>query len=349
MTAATASSAKVLSSNDLNARLKAKEYSSLLPEVRRHLKERPVDAVSALKFLTAFAFHAFHNRLEDAGAAALAAECAAESYSVLEKAAAIDPASVQKAAAAANNIVFKGFLRDCWLKCAMSVSTAAASFFGAAGDSGLSGFFSEAAQCVGAEVSEACLRCGPDAARDARRLLRANQLASSHLSTRIMVLRVLRLEMLVFCARQRGGEAVPKVKEAVLSALQHVGENPPQNAAREVFDRIFVLCAKLGEILLPSARARQPLREALESARDFLAKSFKEDRSNPPPPRSLTVWCHLFETELESGPSEGGGAEALLSELAALSSDCEGEEDGAKSRQRRVFRAFVAHGRFRLR
>lgn len=345
------SSSRLLSSNDLNLRLKNKRYSPLLKEVRAHLAANPKDALSAKKFLTAFAYHAFNNPLRDEAAASEAAGCTVGAFAVLREAAEegrLDGAKLKAAADAASNILFRGFLRDCLLEASAAVAAAVEDFLSAAGQEELAAFYARVRELIAGSVSKACrLSSGHGEARrtlsdpDNRFL---GQLASSHLATRTAAAHLLNLEMLSVVARRKGGEvtvaAHKAVKEALAFTAAAAAQELPEKAARNLLTEIFKYAANFGD-LLSSTDFRGLLKAMLLAAKENLSRHFWENKFVPTP-RCLAIWCQLFELSLDREATEQ--PEELLSQLSKIA-----EKMCEEQRVCNVFLSFVCLSRFRLR
>ena len=97
----------VLSSNELNAKFKAKDFRFLKDLVRGHFRTNPADKTSATKFLNALAFHLYHNPLSDPDIAQDLVRLVALSLAALKESK-LEKELADKVETSMSNIIFKG-------------------------------------------------------------------------------------------------------------------------------------------------------------------------------------------------------------------------------------------------
>ncbi len=331
-----------LSSNEMNAWLKDKEYDKVWTKVNKHLDRHAKDVISANKFLTALAFHLYHTKMENERVAREAADATVKAVDVMaEGHALLDEATVKKVMTSANNLIFRGFLRDGWIEASLAVCGSVQELLTRLANHDLAAFFGKVKETVGTTIKLSLESLKGDSAKEVKAMLKAmlNELAREQLPLRTLGLHKWRLELLYLLVRHSAYQKFEQVKAAVGEAINYVRENPTQNVVGCGCDRVFVVTVKFADFLAASSRTAHLLDEELYSARDAMLVLVKAQVKYSPSPRSLKVWCHLFENPRDSTLKY---SESVASELSRLASKSDG------SATSKVLRSFAAHCKFRL-
>ncbi len=311
---------KGLSSTELNSLLKGKEYSLVLRQVMGHFSSRPNDHVSACKFITALAFHVYHNppspvRKGD-GVAGELGDAACAAFSILSSKS-VSPEVASKASTGARDLLFRGFLRAGCLEVSLKLSASVGRFYRETLNSvEMVSLLTKTENLIRWLMK--MIETRPQVESEVRTRLKNSTVHASswNYSTMVLAIRRLRLHVLYVASGSGADDGASKELTANLGRILKdvLSLANEKISSISVIDSILIIAAKHCENLLAATtpdKLSSELPDLLASATSVL-----KNYGGQVTPRAFSLYCTLFEENCRRG--QQGGSKEIFTELLAV-------------------------------